>query len=177
MSKLLRSATLAATLLAFIHCGGTSPEVTEGAGGSTAQGGSAAQGGSDTAKAGSSSSAGNTAQAGAPAGGASGGSHVGGAAGTGGGNAEAGTGGAAGVRCGDATCGPNSYCRAPCSGTGFGVAGSAAIPAPQPSCSPLPPACNGTPTCDCICGGGSAFWCSTGSKPLAPSSPVQCGCA
>jgi hypothetical protein len=41
----------------------------------------------------------------------------------------------------------------------------------MPSCAPLPAGCNGTPSCDCICGSSSSFFCTPGAAQ------VQCGCA
>jgi hypothetical protein len=97
----------------------------------------------------------------------------GGAGGTGGSSAGAGgaTAGAAGhaggIACGDETCGPDEYCRAGCSGTILLDAGPA--PVLKPSCAPLPPACNGTPGCECICGPTATF-CTPGATQ------IQCGC-
>jgi len=85
---------------------------------------------------------------------------------TGGAAGMAGSGG--GVACGDETCGPTEYCRAACSGTILLDAGPP--PVLKPSCAPMPAACNGTPSCDCICGTGSTF-CTPGAAQ------IQCGCA
>jgi hypothetical protein len=196
MSKLIRGALLATLLCALPRCGGTDATEEPGAP-SAGQGTGGTQAGDAGAKAGGSSGAGDLAQAGRASGGEAGTSHVGGA--TSGGAAGAASGGAAGaasggaagaasggaagaasgVGCGGATCGPNEYCRAPCSGTGFGFGGTTGLPMtpPMPFCYPLPAACNGTPTCDCICGLGSTFWCSTGSQPITSGPAVQCGCA
>lgn len=72
-----------------------------------------------------------------------------------------GTGGTGGVRCGDVSCAPNQYCRAPC--TGFGGAMG------EPRCADLPAACDGVQSCTCICGVTSHF-CTPGAAE------VQCGC-
>jgi hypothetical protein len=187
MSKLIRGALLATLLCALPRCGGT--DSTEGPGAPSAgQGAGGTQDGDSGSKAGGSSGAGDVAHAGSSSGGEAGSSHIGGATSggaagaTSGGAAGATSGGAAGAAsgfgCGGATCGPNEYCRAPCSGTGFGFGGTTGLPMtqPMPSCYPLPAACNGTPTCDCICGFGSTFWCSTGSQPITSGPAVQCGC-
>lgn len=78
-------------------------------------------------------------------------------------------GSAGGPACGDQTCGANQYCRAPCSGTGFG--GSAGFGGSQArgSCAVLPAVCNGVPSCECICGPTKGF-CTPGAVE------VQCGC-
>jgi len=92
----------------------------------------------------------------------------GGRAGSGGdvAGSTAGAGGArSGVRCGDETCSPNQYCRAPCNGVGFG--GSQSTPG-KPSCWELPVGCDGVPSCACICGSGNTFCTGT--------SQIQCGC-
>lgn len=149
----------------FAGSGGT----VAGSGGSSAgRGGSVAgSGGSSAGHGGSSAGVGGT------RGGPMGGAGSSGAAGTTGGTrAEAGDGGRAGaaghaVSCGDETCGADQYCKAACSGTSLLDAGPP--PVLKPSCAPLPAACNGTPSCDCICGPGSTF-CTPGAKQ------VQCGC-
>ncbi|MES1186972.1 MAG: hypothetical protein ABUL60_24370 [Myxococcales bacterium] len=180
MSKLIRGALLAALLSALPRCGGT--DATPDAGASAGHSTGGTQAGDAGSAAGGSSGAGDLAHAGSASSGEAGTSHVGGSAGTSaGGSAGTSAGGAAsGLGCG-ATCGPNEYCRAPCSGTGFGFGGTTGLPMtpPLPGCAPLPAACNGTPTCDCICGPalGYATWCSTGSKPITSGPAVQCGCA
>jgi hypothetical protein len=80
------------------------------------------------------------------------------------GSVSAGTAGSAGgTACGLATCGPNQYCRAACSGVGG--------PTPDsPSCADMPAACNGVPSCACVCGTTASF-CTPGAHE------VQCGCA
>ena len=177
MSKLIRGALLVTLLYALPRCGGTGATEEPGtpsAGQST--GGTYA--GDAGSKAGGSSGASDLAQAGSASGGELGISHGGGAASAGAAGAGA-AGAVSGIGCGGATCGPNEYCRAPCSGTGFGFGGTTGLPMsqPMPACFPLPAACNGTPTCDCICGLGSTQWCSTGSKPITSGPAVQCGCA
>ncbi|HET7542417.1 MAG TPA: hypothetical protein VFK05_21255 [Polyangiaceae bacterium] len=92
-------------------------------------------------------------------GGASGDTTGAGAAGAG--APGAGAGGSGSVVCGGATCAPNQYCRAAC--TGFGGAMG------KPGCWDLPVTCNGVPSCTCICGSTSLF-CTPGA------SEVQCGC-
>jgi hypothetical protein len=194
MSKLIRGVLLATLVGVLPRCGGTDATDEPGAP-SAGQSAGGAHAGDAGSKSGGSSGAGDVAHAGRSSGGEAGSSHVGGAAGGGaaGGGATSGgatsggatsggatSGGAtSGFGCGGATCGPNEYCRAPCSGTGFGFGGTTGLPItqPMPSCYPLPAACNGTPTCDCICGFGSTFWCSTGSQPITPGPAVQCGCA
>lgn len=183
MSKLIRGALLASLLSTLPRCGGTDAPPEGGASAGQSTGGT--QAGDAGSAAGGSSGAGDVAHAGSASGGEAGTPHVGGAAGAGTGGAAgagaAGAGGTAnGLGCG-ATCGPNAYCRAPCSGTGFGFGGTTGLPMtpPLPSCAPLPAACNGTPTCDCICGPalGYSTWCGTGSKPITSGPAVQCGCA
>lgn len=181
MSKLIQGALLATLLCALPRCGGTDATQDPGtpSAGQTTGGTQAGDAGSKTGGAGG---AGDVAHAGSAHGGEAGASQVGGAAGSSfAGAGAAGTGGAAVVGCGGETCAPNQYCRAPCNGTIIGVGGTPGLPMtpPMPSCAPLPAACNGTPTCDCICGPalGFTFWCSTGSKPIAPGPAVQCGCA
>ena len=185
MSKLIRGALLVTLLYVCTQCGGTSGDVSEDTGASGAgQSGSGGHAGDAGAKTGGSGGAGglvesggsNSGHAGAQAAGAAGAAGSSSASGNGGAAAAGAAGAPSGVGCGAATCGANEYCRAPCSGIGFGFGGTAGIAEPMPSCSPLPAACNGTPTCDCICGVGSSFGCSTGSKPLS-SGAVQCGCA
>lgn len=122
-------------------------------------------------EAGASGSGGASAGAGMSGGGAMGGGAAGansGGSGAGnggasgaGGDTSGGAAGASGVVCGKTTCGPDQYCRAPCSGVG--------LPMGDPSCSALPVACEGVPSCSCICG-PTAHFCTPG----APS--VQCGC-
>jgi hypothetical protein len=68
------------------------------------------------------------------------------------------------VSCGSSTCGDGQYCRAGCCATRGCVLG-------PPSCEPLPSACNGTPTCECICGR------SGGLCTITSGVAVQCGCA
>ena len=68
------------------------------------------------------------------------------------------------VSCGGSICGEGQYCRADCCATRGCVQG-------PPSCQPLPSACNGTPTCECIC--GRPYSLCTISSGVA----VQCGCA
>ena len=189
MSKLIRGALLAALLSTLPRCGGTdgTSDPGEPSAGQSSGGTRAGDAGS---VAGGSSGAGDVAHAGSASGGEAGTSHVGGAAGaSAGGAAGTSAGGAAGTSAGGAasglgcgaTCGPNEYCRAPCSGTGFGFGGTTGLPMtpPLPGCAPQPAACNGTPTCDCICGPalGYSTWCSTGSKPITSGPAVQCGCA
>ena len=94
-------------------------------------------------------------------------------AGAGSSGASGTAGAAGGVACGEQTCSATQYCRAPCSGTGTGGTGA---DQPLPNCFPLPGLCNGTPTCDCICGSGGLF-CPTGSDTLPRTAVVQCGCA
>jgi hypothetical protein len=84
-----------------------------------------------------------------------------GSGGTGAAGAAGAAGSSSGVVCGGATCAPNQYCRAPC--TGFGGAFG------NPSCADLPAACSGVPSCMCICGSTSLF-CTPGAHE------VQCGC-
>ena len=74
---------------------------------------------------------------------------------------KGGAAGASGVACGKVMCGPEQYCRAPCSGIGGAVG--------DPSCAALPPACEGVANCSCICGPTSLF-CTPGALW------VQCGC-
>jgi len=88
-----------------------------------------------------------------------------GSAGSGGvsGGAGAGAGGSVGgLTCGQATCGPNQYCRAACTGFGGAQPGN-------PSCADMPAACNGVSGCACICGVTASF-CTPGAHE------VQCGC-
>lgn len=93
--------------------------------------------------------------------------HVGGG-GSGGASGAAGAGApgsAGGTACGTATCGPNQYCRAACNGIGGGPP-----PPDNPSCADMPAACDGVPSCACICGVTASF-CTPGATE------VQCGCA
>jgi hypothetical protein len=177
MCKLIRGVLLATLLGALPRCGGTSPGTTEEPAPSAGESEGGADAGNAGSKAGGSSGAGGATQAGSASGGAAGAALVGGAGGAAGAGAAGAAGAVSGIGCG-ATCGPNEYCRAPCSGTGFGFGGTAGWPMspPLPSCYPLPAACNGTPTCDCICGAGTTFWCSTGSKPITSGPAIQCGC-
>jgi hypothetical protein len=69
------------------------------------------------------------------------------------------------VPCGNVTCGQNQYCRAGCYGTG----GSYSIRDPS-TCWPVPAACTGNPTCQCICG-SSACGCS-GTGEIVPACPT-----
>jgi hypothetical protein len=128
-----------------------------GAGGSTR-----GAGGSSGASAGGSSGA----AAGGSGGVSAGGSGGAGAGGSSGGSAGSSSGGMTGrgTTCGDATCGENQYCRAGCCATAGCVPGG-------PQCEDLPAACDGVPSCQCICGSGSGLFCKEG----APQ--VQCGCA
>lgn len=178
----VRCALGAALLLGLSHCGSSSNEgatpsgaagssdggALSGVGGSSVAGAGGSTGGESPAGAGGSSGGGGSSGAGSSAGGGLGGAGAGHAGSSG----TAGT--AGGVPCGDQTCSSDQYCRAPCSGT-FTTGGFGAV-APSPSCSALPPLCDGTPTCDCICGGVS-FWCSTGSETIPRTAAVQCGCA
>jgi hypothetical protein len=70
-----------------------------------------------------------------------------------------------GGACGAMTCADDEYCEAPCSGIGFQPDDAL----PPPRCMPLPAACNGVGTCECICGETAGF-CTPGSAE------VQCGC-
>lgn len=158
---LARSAILLCLLVVLHGCGSDDSTAGSGGGaagsagtgtgenlaGSMSQGGQAGAGGS-----GGTPSFGGGGVAGAPTGGMSGG-----AAGSG----VAGSAGSGQRTCGTETCGANQYCRAGCSGTGDD-------PGP-PRCAELPPACEGEPTCACICG-LTALFCTPG----APT--IQCGC-
>jgi hypothetical protein len=142
-----------------------------GDGGSAGQGGATASGGTTNGLAGASGAAGSgiggsTRGAGGSSGASAGGSGGEGAGGSSGGSAGNSSGGMTGrgVSCGGKTCGENQYCRAACCATPGCVSGG-------PRCDDLPAACDGVPSCQCICGSGSGFFCKEG----APE--VQCGCA
>jgi hypothetical protein len=161
-------------LVAF-DCGGTASDTNNPGSAGTSQAGGSAGGTSGAGHGGAGGSSGSVASGGtAHAAGASGAGGSAGAASSGAaGKAAAGSagsggaaGGASGQACGDQTCSANQYCRAPCSGTG--LAGSQSLG--NPICSSLPAACNGVPTCECICG-FLAFFCTPGAFE------VQCGCA
>lgn len=184
MSKLIRGAVLATFLCVLPRCGGTDGNEEAGGPSGAGQSTGGTKGGDAGSQSGGSGGAGDVAHAGTASGGEAGTSHVGGAAGASaaGSAGMAGAAGAVGlVGCGGKTCGANEYCRAACSGTNIGIGGTSGLPMPpaMPSCAPLPASCNGTPTCDCVCGPalGFATWCSTGSKPIAPGPAIQCGCA
>lgn len=146
------------------NCGGTSGDGSAPATAGTGQAGSAAAGASGASQGG----------AGGTASGASGGVAIAGGAGGSGGSVHAagsssGAGSAGGPVCGDRTCGANQYCRAPCNGTGFGGSPGVGGNQARGSCAELPSACNGVPSCDCICGPTKGF-CTPGAVE------VQCGC-
>jgi hypothetical protein len=150
---------LLVTLSAFA-CGGAAGDVDNPGSAGTSQAGSSAGGTSGSSSGGAGGSSGSVNSAGKGA--AAGAGGEGGSAGVAG-NAAAGSG--TGQACGDRTCGVNQYCRAPCSGTGFGGSQSLA----KPHCDVLPTGCNGVPSCACICG-ETSFFCSPGALE------VQCGC-
>jgi hypothetical protein len=147
--------------LSSLDCGGTPSDANSSASAGTTQGGSSAAGTSGASHAGSGGNSGSVASGGTASAG-----DTAGEAGEAGDAAAAGAAGSGSRACGEQTCGANQYCRAPCSGTGFG-GGQSLGPA---TCGVLPPACNGVPSCDCICGSGSSF-CTPGAFE------VQCGCA
>jgi len=145
-----------------------------GGGGTTATGGTSGSGGA-TSLGGGTGSGGTTSTGGAAGlggtmstGGASG--HSGATDGSDGDSPGAtGTGGSSGVdgamtgACNGQTCGDGQYCRAGCCGTVGCVQ-------PPSTCQPLPSACNGTPTCQCVCG-------MSGPPCTINGDLVQCGCA
>lgn len=145
------------TTLSAVACGDTpSDTAAAAAAGTSGQAGSSAAGAFGASQGGAGGSAGSVASAGQ--GGAGGSAGSAGAAGS--------TGGAA---CGDQTCGANQYCRAPCNGTGFGGSPSFGGGQARGSCAVLPAACQGLPSCECICGPTKGF-CTPGAVE------VQCGC-
>ena len=159
--------------LSAFDCGGTASDINSSGSAGASQAGSSAAGTSGASPGGAGGSSGSVTSGGT--------AHTAGAGGAGGNagavsnagaadRAIAGGGGAAGggsgQACGDQTCDANQYCRAPCSGTG--LAGSQSLG--PPSCAALPAACNGVPTCECICG-SFTFFCTPGAFQ------VQCGCA
>jgi hypothetical protein len=64
--------------------------------------------------------------------------------------------------CNGQSCGSGQYCRAGCCGVG------GCVPPPS-TCESLPAACNGTPTCQCVCG-------MSGPPCTINAGIVQCGC-
>jgi hypothetical protein len=143
--------------LSAVACGGTPSDTSGSAAAGTS--GSAAAGASGASQGGAGGSSGSAASGGTAIAGGAGG--IAGSASAAGSSGAAGS--AGGQTCGDQTCGANQYCRAPCSGTGFG--GSEA----RGTCAVLPPACDGVPSCECICGPTKGF-CTPGAVE------VQCGC-
>ena len=131
----------------------------ESGGGNTSGGAGNSSGGAAGAGAGGRTNEGGAASGGS-AGTAAGGAPKGGAVGSAGAAGSAGAPG--GISCGQTTCGANQYCRAGCCGT------PGCDPGPD-TCRPLPATCNGAPSCGCICGQGSSFFCKDGGV-------IQCGC-
>jgi len=169
-----RALALLVAAAAAFGCGSSASDVNGSASGGASQGGSASGGTTGVGQGGSAGSAGGAGAGGMQnrgtggigemcliCGGAGFGGGVGHAGSAGGGASGAGAGG--GSACGAATCGPNQYCRAACSGIG-------GAPPDNPSCADLPAACNGVPSCACICGVTASF-CTPGAHE------VQCGCA
>jgi hypothetical protein len=158
--------------LASLACGGAPSESDHSASAGTTQGGSSSGGSSGATQGAAAGSAGSAASAGTATAGSAGAGSPGGAANAGAGGSAAGAanagaaGNASGRVCGAQTCGANQYCRAPCSGTGFGGTQSLG----DPTCAALPAACNGVGTCECICGSFSLQFCTPGAFE------VQCGC-
>jgi hypothetical protein len=149
MNALQTTPLLCSLCLLLAACSSDGQSSESGTGGAAGGGGSAGTSGSS--------------DVGGSGGGANGGSGGAAAGHAGSAGATAGSGGTSpGVSCGGATCGPNQYCRAGCSGTGG--------PPGDPSCWDLPPACINDPSCECICA-PVTFFCTL------PGTAIQCGCA
>jgi hypothetical protein len=133
--------------------GGSAGSITAGAAGSSSDGSAFDVSGGQTNEGG--------AESGGSSGKSAGGAPTGGAVGSAGAAGGAGTPG--GISCGQTTCGPNQHCRAGCCGT------PNCNPGPD-TCWPMPVTCNGVPSCGCICGQSSSFFCKDGGV-------IQCGCA
>ena len=165
--------------LVALACGSTGSD-DNNAGTAGATPGGSSSGGSSGASQGSGGSSGRETMAGAaPVAGATPNAGAAGMAGAGGSATAAGAGGTTGTAaaaaggtegglgCGDKTCGPNEYCRAACNGVFTG--GSPSVG--SPSCAPMPAACKGVPSCECVCGSATSLFCKPGARE------IQCGCA
>jgi len=140
--------------------GGASGSAHAGSGGSGASTSAGGEENTGGARAGSAGESGSHVVEGGSGGATTHGGTAGSSGAASGGRAGA---GGSGIKCGEEYCSAEEYCRAPCNG----VAGYTTTS--PPSCSELPARCEGTPTCECICGGFTAF-CTPGAAA------IQCGC-